>query len=112
VLVFSCTAGLLAGTAIGYWRFDDSPGWAVMLGIAIAAVLTLMTWRELGTPEAIERGVAGRNLGRAIAHLGLPFVALLVAFFAGLAAGSERVFVGVFAAGLAIGFAIRFTVWR
>lgn len=110
VLAFVLIAGLVGGGAIGYFRFDRSVLWAVILGVACAGTLAYAERNTRRDPTWIEAGT--RGLIRALARLAMPFLVLLVAFIVGLATGSVNAFIVASAVGLALGLALRFTVWR
>jgi hypothetical protein len=46
VLAFMLVSGVAGGGAIGYFRFDRSLVWALILGVAVAAVLTYLGWKS------------------------------------------------------------------
>jgi hypothetical protein len=110
-LAFMLVAGLIAGGAIGYFRFDRSVPSAVILGVVFAAILAYVGRTTLRDPAQNDGGSRRFEI-RALAQLALPFLALLVAFLVGLASGSVSAFVGVFAVGVALGLVLRLTVWR
>ena len=112
VLAFMLLSGLVVGGAIGYFRFDRSPAWAVILGVTFAAIFTYMEWKILRDPAWAQRRKSLPEIRKALFRLAMPFLALAVAFIIGAATQSVHVFIVVFALGLALGLVLRFTVWR
>ncbi len=105
-------AGLVGGGAIGYFRFDHSVGWALVLGLTFAAILTYGERRALREHRPFE-GRRHRKLGvGAVARLLAPFLVLLIAFLVGIVTESIDAFIVVFAGGLALCVVLRFTIWR
>jgi hypothetical protein len=110
-------AGVVAGGLVGYFRFGDSVGWGVVLGVGVAAILGVTTWRTVSDPARVSeltqrRALSAVDLRRSGVRLALPFIALAVAFAVGMAASSVSVFVITLAAGLAVGLLLRLFVLR
>jgi len=112
VLAFMFISGLAGGGAIGYFRFDRSLVWALILAIAGAAILTYHGWKSVRDPAWAQARRSRGEFRNGLLRLALPFLVLAVAFLAGISAQSEHVFIVVVALGLALGLALRFTVWR
>lgn len=110
VLVFMLVSGVAGGGAIGYFRFDRSLVWALILGVAVAAVLTYEGWKSVRDPAWVRERRSRREFRQGLFRLAFPLVALAVAFLAGISTRSEHVFIVVVAVGLALGLALRFTV--
>lgn len=111
-----CVAGLVAGGLFGYFRFGDSVAYGVVLGVGVATILGVMTWRTVSDPvrvaELRQRRRSPVELRRAGVRLAIPFIALAVAFVAGVAASSVGVFVITLGIGLAAGILLRLFVLR
>lgn len=105
-------SGLVVGGAIGYFRFERSPVWAVILGVTFAAILAYAGWNSLRDPAWVQRRRSRREFRKELFGLALPFLALAVAFVVGVATQSEHVFIVMVAVGLVLGLALRFIVWR
>lgn len=112
VLAVMLPLGLIIGGVIGYFRFDRSPTWAVILGLTFAAIFTFMGWKTGRDPAWAQRQRSRPEIRKALVRLATPFLALAVAFIAGAATQSVNVFIVVVAVGLAMGLVLRFTVWR
>jgi hypothetical protein len=112
VLAFMFVSGVAGGGAIGYFRFDRSLVWASILGVAGAATLTYYGWKSVRDPAWAQARRSRGEFRKGLLRLALPFLVLAVAFLAGISAQSEHVFIVVVALGLALGLALRFTVWR
>jgi hypothetical protein len=112
VLALVLVSGLVGGGAIGYFRFGRSPVWAVILGVTIAAILAYAARSTLRDPARVQRQKSLPEIRKSLLRLALPFLALAVAFVVGAAVQSVHVFIVVFASALAVGLALRFTVWR
>jgi len=112
VLAFMLVSGLVGGGAIGYFRFERSLVWAVILGVTFAAILTYAEWNSLRDPAWVQRRRSRREFRKGLFRLAWPFLALAVAFVVGVATQSEHVFIVMVAVGLALGLALRFIVWR
>jgi hypothetical protein len=112
VLAFMLVSGAAGGGAIGYFRFDRSVVWALILGATVAAILTYQGWKSVRDPSWAQARRSRREFRNGLFRLALPFLALAVAFVAGVSTQSEHVFIVVVAVGLALGLALRFTVWR
>src|SRR5206468_10632645 len=86
--------GLVAGGLFGYFRFGDSVGYGIALGLGVALILCTTTWRTVRDParvaeltqrkEQLRAGSARALRGVAI-RLALPFAALGIAAVAGAA---------------------------
>jgi hypothetical protein len=96
--------GLVGGGLIGYFRFGDSVGYGVVLGLAFALVLGTMGWRTVHDParlaELRQRRPLSSTLRVAGIRLALPFGVLALATILGLATGSVAVFEVAFAVGV------------
>jgi hypothetical protein len=107
-------AGLVGEGVIGYVLFDDSIGFGVSLGVGVALVLGIQSWRIVHDPtraaELTHESRSQTALHAAVTRVALPFVALGIATVVGVAMGSLPVFFITFAAGLAVGFALRHLV--
>jgi hypothetical protein len=112
VLAFMLVSGLAGGGAIGYFRFDRSVVWGLILGGSVAAILTYQGWKSLRDPAWAQARRSRREFRKGLFRLALPFLALVVAFLAGVSTHSEHVFIVVVAVGLALGLVLQFTVWR
>jgi hypothetical protein len=100
-------SGLVAGGMLGYFRFGDSVGYAVVLGVGVAVILGSITWRTVRDPAQVAERTRRRSLSpialrRAAIRLAIPFVALALAFIAGAAVASVSVFVITLAVGLVL----------
>lgn len=108
-------AGLVGGGLIGYFRFDHSLIVAAILGVTFATILTHAGWKSLHDPAWVQRRRGRRRFTpnrKALLRFALPWGTLALAFVVGIATHSENVFVIVFAAGLALSLALRFTIWH
>jgi hypothetical protein len=98
--------GFVGGSLMGYFRFGDSVGWGLALGLGIALILGSVGWRSLHDPTHAQPAPTWSR-GSAI-RLALPFVALGVATFA----GSVAVFIIALAVCLVFGLVLRRLVPR
>ncbi len=97
--------GFVAGAVIGYLRFGDSVGWGLALGLGIALVLARLGKAVVRDPTRAQPSRA--ELRSSAMRLALPFIALGVATFAGIAARSVGVFLIALAVCLVGGFVLR-----
>ncbi|HMJ00745.1 MAG TPA: hypothetical protein VK488_12985 [Gaiellaceae bacterium] len=112
VLAFMFVSGLGGGGAIGYFRFDRSLVWALILGVTVAVILTYYGWKSVRDPAWAQALRSRREFRKGLLRLALPFLTLVVAFLAGISTQSEQVFIVVVAVGLALSLVLRVTVWR
>jgi hypothetical protein len=112
VLTFMFVFGLTGGGAIGYFRFDRSLVWASVAAVAGATILGYYGWKLAREPAWAQGPRSRGEFGKGLLRLAWPFLVLAVAFAAGIATRSAHVFIVVVAVGLALGLALRFTVWR
>jgi zinc transporter ZupT len=94
--------GLIAGGLIGYFRFGDSVGWAIALGVGVALICGGLTWRTLRW-----RPIPRPALRGSLIRLALPWAALVGATIAGALSQSGSVFAITFAAGLLVTLVLR-----
>jgi len=110
-VIFMGLSGFLGGGLIGYFRFGNSIGYGVALGLVAAFVLGAMGWKEISAPSRAaglaQRPPRATMSRRGVVRLLLPFIALGVATVAGAAAASVNVFLITLAAALAVGLVLR-----
>jgi hypothetical protein len=115
-MISVCVAGLVGGGLVGYFGFGDSVAYGVVLGVGVAAILGVRTWRIVSDPvrvaELSQQETRSPEFRRAATRLAIPSIALAVAFLAGVAASSVGVFVITLGVGLAAGILLRVFVLR
>lgn len=56
--------GLVAGAVIGYWRFDQSIGYTILLGVGCGLIFARMSWRYSHNPDLVRRDAERRRTRR------------------------------------------------
>jgi hypothetical protein len=105
-LICLILSGLVIGGLIGYFRFDHSAGYGVVIGLSFASIFGVMGWKDMHDPERVaqRRQPSRAALRIAAIRLAIPFGALAIATIAGAATGSLNVFAISLVACLVAGF--------